>query len=183
MSKKQSKKSPSNKNTRKAQIAAAAAAAAKPAKTKRARAASAPRAVPADGAALTSQPNPRLPPVGTTISKPDRHGAVRCECTVEEGGIRYAGTLYASISAAAMAAAKDLGLLNRTQNGYVFWSLTKPPRAPSDPVEAVNSAWERFHGKASAIVADGITDENRAKVAAALRKQVQGLERLCEQVA
>ena len=185
MSKKQSKKSPSNKNTRKAQIAAAAsaAAAAKPAKAKRARAASAPPTVPADGAALTWQPNPRLPPVGTTISKRDRHGAVRCECTIEEGGIRYAATLYPSISAAAMAAANDLGLKNKTQNGFTFWGLTKQPRAPSDPVEAVNSAWERFHGKASAILADGITDENRTKVAAALRRQVQGLERLCEQVA
>ena len=187
MSKKQSKKTPSNKNTRKAQIAAAAsaAAAAKAAKAKRARPASAAGsgASAAEGSPTTWLPNPRLPPVGTTISKRDRHGAVRCECVIEEGGIRYAETLYPSISAAAMAAASDLGLTNKTQNGFTFWGLTKPPRAPSDPVEAVNSAWERFHGKASAIVAEGITDENRTKVAAALRKQLQGLERLCEQVA
>jgi hypothetical protein len=58
----------------------------------------------------------RLPAPGTVLQKLDRHGAVRCECTIEEGGIRYAGTLYRSISAAAMAAAKHLGLANKTQN-------------------------------------------------------------------
>lgn len=31
----------------------------------------------------------RLPTEGTVIKKVDRHGAVRCQCTVVEGGIRY----------------------------------------------------------------------------------------------
>ena len=61
-------------------------------------------------------PDPRLPAAGTVLQKRDRHGAVRCECTIEEGGIRYAGKVYRSLSAAAMAAAKDLGLNNKTQN-------------------------------------------------------------------
>jgi hypothetical protein len=82
-----------------------------------------------------------------------------------------------------MAAATDLGLKNKTQNGFTFWGLTKPPRAPSDPIEALTAAWDRFEGKVSAVVTDGITDENRTKVSAALRKQLQGLERFCEQVA
>src|SRR5580698_3428978 len=84
----------------------------------------------AAAAPVTTQPapaalDPRLPAPGTVLRKLDRHGAVRCECTIEEGGIRYAGTLFRSISAAAMAAAKDLGLANRTQNGYAFFGLTK----------------------------------------------------------
>ena len=44
--------------------------------------------------------DPRLPAPGTVIEKRERHGAVRCECKIEEGGIRYAGTLYRSISSA-----------------------------------------------------------------------------------
>jgi hypothetical protein len=38
-----------------------------------------------------------------------REGKVRCECTVENGGFRYAGKLYDSLSGAAVTAAKDLG--------------------------------------------------------------------------
>ena len=53
-------------------------------------------------------PNPRLPAVGTVIQKRDRHGVVRCECSVEKEGVRYAGTIYRSISSAALAAARDV---------------------------------------------------------------------------
>ncbi len=35
--------------------------------------------------------DPRLPPVGTVIKKLDRHGAVRCEVKVVEGGFEYKG--------------------------------------------------------------------------------------------
>jgi hypothetical protein len=182
MTKKTDKTAQKTKATKLAQPKKASAKGAKKvAATKRSSAAG--DAATADGASVAWQPNPRLPPAGTTIAKRDRHGTVRCECVVEEGGIRYAGALYRSISAAAMAAAKDLGLTNTTQNGLTFWGLTKPPRAPSDPVEALTAAWNRFEGKVSAVVSDGITDENRVKVAAALRKQLQGLERFCERVA
>lgn len=40
--------------------------------------------VPASLAAPPT-PDPRLPASGTVLQKKDRHGAVRCECTVEEG--------------------------------------------------------------------------------------------------
>jgi hypothetical protein len=63
----------------------------------------------------------RLPPVGTVLRRVDRHGNVRCECTIEEGGIRYNGTLYKSLSAAAIAATKDMGLKSKTMNGWSFW--------------------------------------------------------------
>jgi hypothetical protein len=78
------------------------------------------------------------------IEKTDRHGQVRCTCTVTDDGILYAGTTYRSISAAALAAAKDLGLTNTTQNGFVFWGLTKPT-SPVKPAEALERAWNRYH--------------------------------------
>jgi hypothetical protein len=40
----------------------------------------------------------RLPPVGTVLRRVDRPGNVRCECTIEEGGIRYNGTLYLQVA-------------------------------------------------------------------------------------
>ena len=128
-------------------------------------------------------PDARLPAAGTVLQKRDRHGAVRCECTIEESGIRYAGKVYRSLSAAAMAAAKDLGLTNTTQNGFTFWGLSKPPRRPGDPLVALDRAWERYHGNVEALVKDGVTDENRSKVVAAIRKHAQVIESLREKVA
>ncbi len=111
--------------------------------------------------------DPRLPPVGTTIKKLDRHGNVRCECVVEQDGIRFAGTLYPSISAAASAAAKLLGLGGVAQNGFVFFGLQKPPRPVTDPVEALTAAWERFHERAKKLV-DAASNEERVKLVATL---------------
>src|SRR5262249_7360062 len=85
--------------------------------------------------------DPRMPAPGTLLQKRDRHGAVRCECTVEADGIRYAGKLYRSLSSAALAAAKDLGLTNKTQNGFIFWGITKVPRIATDGLLALERAW------------------------------------------
>jgi hypothetical protein len=123
-------------------------------------------------------PDPRLPALETTIEKRDRHGAVRCKCTVEEGGIRYAGKVYTSLSGAAMAAAKDLDLKNKTQNGYIFWGLIKPPRPASDPLVALERAWERYRGRVETLVKESVTEENRGKVAAALGKHAHLIEKL-----
>jgi hypothetical protein len=133
--------------------------------------------------AAPGTPDPRLPPPGTLLQKRDRHGVVRCECAVEEGGIRYAETVYRSLSAAAMAAAKDLGLQNKTQNGWAFWGLTKPTRRPSDPLAALERVWERYQGNVEALVKDGVTDENRSQVVAAIGKHAQVIEGLREKVA
>ena len=62
------------------------------------------------------------------------------------------GKVYRSLSSAALAAAKDLGLNNKTQNGFTFWGLSKPPRRPSDPLVALDRAWERYHGNVDALV-------------------------------
>ena len=134
-----------------------------------------------DAAAETARalaPDPRLPTPGTTIEKRDRSGAVRCKCTVEEGGIRYAGKVYRSLSGAAMAAAKDLDLKNKTQNGYIFWGLIKPARPASDPLVALERAWERYRDRVETLVKEGVTEENRGKVAAALGKHAHLIEKL-----
>jgi hypothetical protein len=140
-------------------------------------------AMPAAAPAQPRTPDARLPAPGTVLQKRDRHGAVRCECTVEEAGVRYAGNVYRSLSSAAMVAAKDLGLTNKTQNGFVFWGLTKPPRRPSDPLAALERAWERYRGSVESIVKEGVTDENRSKVLATIRKHSEAIETLREKVA
>ena len=101
--------------------------------------------------ATPAAPDSRLPPPGTLLQKLDRHGAVRCECTVGEDGIHYAGQTYRSLSGAAMAAAKDLGLANKTQNGYAFWGITKPSRKSGDPLGNLNRAWERYRAQAEGL--------------------------------
>jgi hypothetical protein len=130
--------------------------------------------------AAPGTPDPRLPPPGTLLQKIDRHGEVRCECTIEEGGFRYRGEVYRSLSAAAMAAAKDLGLNNKTQNGWAFWGLTKPTRRPSDPLAALERVWERYHCNVEALVRQGVTEENRSQVAAAISRHAEVIAGLRE---
>lgn len=122
--------------------------------------------------------DPRLPASGTVLQKRDRHGAVRCEAKVEKDGLRYAGTLYRSISSAGLAAARDLGLKNSTVNGFHFWGLSKPSRPARDPLEALERAWNRYRVRAEAIVKAGLADESRKKVAASVVKHAQLVEKL-----
>lgn len=129
----------------------------------------------------------KLPPAGTEITKfflrgPNR-GKPRCRCTVEEDGIRYKTRLYTSLSAAAMAAAKDLGLTNKTQNGYVFWNLTKPRRPAADHKEASSRAFERYVSRITPLVSRNQDPESRAATATMLREQIATLEDLHGRVA
>ena len=129
----------------------------------------------ADGAAHESPS--RLPPAGTVIKKVDRHGGVRCQCTVTEEGIRYKGRMFGSLSGAAMAAAQDLGLKNKTQNGFTFWGLVKPSRKLDDPEAELEKASERFQRHAAAAI-KASTEKNRPQVRAKLEAHehvVQGL--------
>ena len=128
-------------------------------------------------------PDPRLPAPGTLIQKRDRHGEIRGESTVEAEGIRSAGKSYTALSAAAMAAGKDLGLTNKTQKGFVLWGLSKPPRQPSDPLVAIERAWERYESRAKGIIEAGLSDDAKAKVASTVRKHAAALEGLQGQVA
>jgi len=108
----------------------------------------------ATSTAADKAPRPRderLPPVGTILRRTDRHGNVRAECTIEQDGFRYAGTLYKTLSAAAIAAAKELGHTSTTQNGFLFWQVAKPTR-PERPARSslgsLERAWERYRERA-----------------------------------
>ncbi len=127
--------------------------------------------------------DPRLPPVGTVLRKLDRHGAVRCECIVEDGGsVRYKGAVYSSLSAAASAASKDLGGGGGAVNGYSWWGIIKV-RSQRDPMIALDRAWERYRGNVESLVKTGITDDNRSKVASAIKKHATAIETLRDKVA
>jgi hypothetical protein len=172
MSKKQTKKTKATKNT-------SSTAQAKGTKTRgAAKQATASVAERGETEAAAS----RLPPVGTVIKKLDRYGNVRCQCTVTESGIRYKSQNFRSLSGAAMAAAKDLELTNKTQNGFTFWGLSKPERKLDDPEAALNKASERFQ-KLAAIAIKGATSENRAKVRAAIEGHGQVVESLLGEAA
>jgi hypothetical protein len=62
-------------------------------------------------------------------------------------------------------------------------SLTKPTRRPSDPLGALERLWERYHGSAEALVKQSVAEEDRSKVAAAIRGHAQVLDNLRETVA
>ena len=99
-------------------------------------------------------PAPATLTPGTVLKKLDRTGAVRCECTVEADGFRFEGKLYSSISAAAVAAAKSLGLAGTSFNGYVFWGLAKP--SGRDLAHRLDGLWQRYASAATALLkADG----------------------------
>jgi len=67
--------------------------------------------------------DPRIPAVGTPIYKKDRHGKTLAEAVVREDGIEYAGTVYKSPSAAALAASIAIGGAKTAADGYAFWGL------------------------------------------------------------
>jgi hypothetical protein len=107
--------------------------------------------------------DPRLPPVGTVVRKLDRHGAARCECKVVEGGFEYKGEFFKSLSGAACAAAKDLGIHGQV-NGFVFWGIVKEPRA-KNPVQAIEKVWERYSARVKALAGAGLDAGTRKQVA------------------
>lgn len=108
--------------------------------------------------------DPRLPAVGTILRRVDRHGTVKAECTVEADGFTFAGEKFKTLSGAAMAAAKSLGLTSTTQNGFTFWQLdTAPSRSRSAhkplDLEALGKVWNRYLERASEMLKDASPDE------------------------
>ena len=70
--------------------------------------------------------DPRLPPPGALIEKKGRDGKVRSSCnSTDTNEVVYKGEVYKTISGAALAAAKDLGLEVKTLNGFAWWGLIK----------------------------------------------------------
>lgn len=95
--------------------------------------------------------DPRLPQIPTTLVRRNRHGVVQCECTAGPDGIFYNGRKYRSLSGAASAASKDLGL-NPVVNGYVFFHLAKPGRARLGEVERLRRLGNRYEEKLAALL-------------------------------
>jgi hypothetical protein len=121
-------------------------------------------------AAEPRERDPRLPPPGTTIKKLDRAGGVRAEVKVTETGFIYQGEEFRSLSGAAMAAAKDLDIKGAV-NGYLFWGLQKQAPRVTDPVEALEAAWNRYHERLKAIAASELEAPVRTKLASSLDRQ------------
>ncbi len=84
--------------------------------------------------------DPRVPAAGTILSRTVE--GRRCECRVEADGFRYAGELYESLSAAAAAAARDVGR-SPSQNGFVFWGVVQPSAA-HNPATSVAARWKHY---------------------------------------
>lgn len=143
-------------------------------------------ATPADANVGATSParerDPRLPAIGTVIEKCDRRGAVRASCRVEAEGIVYNGAIYKSLSGAAIAAAKDLGLASKTADGFAFWGLKKRGRPAIDAASALDRAWQRYQGQARA-AAGGATPELAAKVRELLTNHANTLLAIAGQVA
>ena len=124
----------------------------------------------AQPAPATTAPSTLLT-AGTVLRKLDRAGKARCECSVEAGGYRYKSTVHSSLSAAAAAAAKDLGLSGKSFNGYVFWGLSKP--SGRDPLHRLEHLWQRYSNAAAGMLkGDG---ELRAAGLARLRQHAAQL--------
>lgn len=135
----------------------------------------------APAAAAMQSADSRLPPVGTVLRKQDRRGKVRCECVVEEGGFRYAGTVYRSLSAAAVAASRDLGLRTTSANGFGFWGLSKSARGGArgrDPLKVLDRAWTRLRTSINGLLSDDVPAEARSRVLAVVHEHAQTLARL-----
>jgi hypothetical protein len=114
--------------------------------------------------------DPRLPPVGTVLKKFDRrHDAVRCECKVVEGGFEYKGEFFKSLSGAACAAAKDLGV-NGQVNGWLWWGLIKQDAREKNPIQAIEKFWERYSARVKAIAGAGLDAGTKKQVAELLEE-------------
>lgn len=133
--------------------------------------------------AQTSGAVRRLPPVGTVLQKRDRQGQLRCECVVVEDGVRYAGTVYRSLSAAAVAAARDLGLSARAINGYTFFGLTKPTRtASANPLAALERKWDGYWAAAEAALERATAGENREQALSTIERHARVLKNIMREV-
>jgi len=121
----------------------------------------------------TPKKAPALVP-GTVLRKLDRKGKTQCECIVEAEGYRYKGTVHGTLSGAAAAAAKDLGLSGTSFNGYVFWGLTKPGRATA--LDRLEHLWNRYSSAALAMLkgAEKAATVERVKQHQAQMKAVAG---------
>jgi hypothetical protein len=142
------------------------------AKTVESKKAEKPEVKAAKPAAAPRERDPRLPPPGAIIKKLDRSGGVRAEVKVTETGFIYKGEEFRSLSGAAMAAAKDLGVKGAV-NGYLFFGLIRQQPRVTDPVEALQAAWTRYSERVKAITGAEMEKPVLVKVLNALEHQAK----------
>jgi hypothetical protein len=99
------------------------------------------------------------------------------ECTVEERGVRYGGTLYRSISGAAAAAAVDLGIKGRV-NGFLFWGLIKARRPIANPGEYLRKIARRSEEQVASLLKQEGSPEVRQEVRRELEAHAAHLTQL-----
>lgn len=138
-----------------------------------------PSAAPAP--ATTSES--RMPPIGTVLQKRDRNGNLRCECEIVESGVRYGGTVYKSLSSAAVAAAKDLGLAAKAMNGFTWWGVSKPARPTADPLGGLERAWNKYQNRLEAVLERAKAGEHKESALTTLERHTRVLQNLHEEVA
>lgn len=131
--------------------------------------------------AILGERDARLPPVGTTLVKRDRHGAPRCECTLVADGYRYKNTTYRSLTAAARVAAKDLGI-SQDVNGLVFWNVVRPKTGRVKPAERLRNAAVRYQAVVDA-ASKGAGDAEREEIRHALQTHVAQVGKLIAELA
>ncbi|HJU21233.1 MAG TPA: hypothetical protein VJ891_01875 [Casimicrobiaceae bacterium] len=122
-----------------------------------------------------------LPEIGTLIQKRDRKGLVRAECKVVEGGIEYKGTTYGSLSAAALAASKDLGLGAKTLDGWAWWGLKTRESSPAkkDLGETLERAFSKYRERVASLIKASAGDD-LVKIGNTLKAQATELATMVE---
>ncbi len=125
----------------------------------------------------------RMPAIGTVLQKRDRQGTLRCECEIVEGGVRYGGTVYRSLSSAAVAAAKDLGLAAKAMNGFTFWGVTKLARPATDPLGGLERAWNKYQARLEGVLERAKAGEHKEPALATLERHTRVLQNLKDEVA
>lgn len=76
----------------------------------------------------------------------------------------------------------QLGLGGRAQNGFTFWGLSTSPRRAGDPIATLVKVWERYQGRATALVSTAVNDENRARFRDVFEKHAGELAELAKAV-
>lgn len=125
----------------------------------------------------------RMPAIGTVLQKRNRKGTLRCECEVVEGGVRYGGTVYRSLSSAAVAAAKDLGLAAKAMNGFTFWGVTRPARPATDPLGGLERAWNKYQARLEGVLERAKAGEHKEPALTLLERHARVLQNLHQEVA
>jgi hypothetical protein len=98
---------------------------------------------------------------------------------VDPAGIRYREVLYRSLSAAASAAATDLGL-KPVQNGFVFWSVSKAGLASRNPVEYARLLAERYRTRVQQLLHQTRSDDDRLRLRGEIEAHARALTNLVQ---